>query len=361
MGMALVACAWVMIAGDRPGDPVIEKGPYTLVYPANFGNRIYIPATNPLTKEGVYLGRLLFYEPLLSANDKISCASCHQQKKAFTDGRSFSPGVDQSLTTRNAMTLANLLWVKNLFWDGRAASLEEQAVTPLTAPHEMGRSLEASAHKLSHTAPYPFLFKEVFGSDTISGERIVKAIAQFERTLISANSRYDQYLQGSYQPRPEEAAGMALFNSESQLPGSGRRGAGCAHCHGGPKTFNELYHNNGLDSLPKDPGRETVTGIAADWGRFRMPTLRNIALTAPYMHDGRFKTLEEVIDHYSEHIEQSPSLSALLQNTPKDITGRGLHLTAAGKKNILSFLNMLTDSTFINDPRFSDPHIKQVN
>ncbi len=239
-----------------------------------------------------------------------------------------------------------------------ASGLEEQAITPLTAPHEMGQSLQTSAYKLSRTRPYPILFKEVFGSDTISGERIIKAIAQFERTLVSAGSRYDKYLQGRYQPTPREAAGMKLFMAESQPPNATTRGAGCGHCHGGPKTFIELYHNNGLDSLPTDAGRENVTGMEADRGRFRVPTLRNIALTAPYMHDGRFKTLEEVIDHYSEHIQPGPTLSTLLQ---ANAATHGLHLAPQEKKDILLFLDMLTDSTFINDPRFSDPHLKQIN
>ena len=327
------------------GDPVPEKGPYTLSYPAYFGNRLNIPSDNPMTKEGVYLGRLLFYEPRLSAGDKRSCGSCHQQERAFTDGRRFSPGVDGQLTTRNAMSLENLAWIKQFFWDGRAPSLEAQALTPMTSPHEMGQSLARSAWKLNRTREYPPIFKAVFGVDSIRGDQIVKAITQFERTLVSAGSRYDLYLEGKYQPTPEEASGMALFMGESP------RGVGCAHCHGGPKLFLELYHNNGLDSFPQDPGRETVTGYPEDKGRFRVPSLRNIALTAPYMHDGRFGTLDEVIDHYSEHILPSATLSPLLRNP-------GLGLTKSEKACLISFLRMLTDSTFITDPRYADPHQK---
>ncbi len=176
------------------------------------------------------------------------------------------------------MSLANLLWVRNFFWDGRANGLEAQAQVPLTDAHEMGQALELSAKKLQNTHPYPTLFKKAFGSSYITGDQIVKALAQFERTLISANAKYDDYLRGQYEPTTSEQNGMDLFFSN---PSSNKRGAGCAHCHGGPKTFTEQYHNNGLDSISKDAGRETITGRSYDRGRFRVATLRNIALTAP--------------------------------------------------------------------------------
>jgi cytochrome c peroxidase len=337
-------------------DP-IPTGSFQLIYPANFGNRINVPADNPTTKQGVYLGRLLFYETALSANNKLSCSSCHRQEKAFTDGKALSEGVDHVLSTRNSMSLVNLLWTRKFFWDGRAASLEDQAATPLSNPHEMGQSLTISAQKLSRIQSYPALFKLVYGDTLINGDRIVKAIAQFERTLISANSRYDQYLRNAYQPNKQELKGMALFNQFPQ-PEKGIRGANCAHCHGGAKTYMELFHNNGLDSIPKDAGIETLTGLTADRGRFKVPTLRNIALTAPYMHDGRFKTLEEVIDHYSEHIKQSASLSSFLQGESNEIGGTSLKLLPEEKKELIAFFNMLTDSTFISNPAFSNPHLR---
>lgn len=298
---------------------------------------------------------MLFYETKLSANNKLSCASCHRQELAFTDGRAFSPGVDQIPTTRNAMSLQNLLWVRQLFWDGRASGLEEQALTPLTNTHEMGQSMLNSAAKLRRISGYPALFKAAFGNDTITKEKIVKAIAQFERTLISDHSRYDGYLQGSYQPSQAETDGMNLFMTDPQ-PGKGIRGAGCAHCHGGPKLFLEQFHNNGLDSAPIDPGRAAVTGMAADKGRFRVPTLRNIALTAPYMHDGRFATLREVLDHYSDHIAEGPTLSPQLRQASNTTGGHALALSDTEKRSVISFLLMLTDSTFIKDPRYADPH-----
>jgi cytochrome c peroxidase len=337
-------------------NPEIPTGGYKLNYPANFGNRINVPADNPTTQQGVYLGRLLFYEKKLSATNTIFCGSCHQQSKAFTDGKALSIGINNQLATRNSMSLANLLWTRKFFWDGRANGLEEQAIFPLTNPHEMGQSIAVSIQKLSNTKLYPGLFKIVYGDSTITGERIVKAISQFERTLISANSRYDQYLSGSYKPTEDELKGMELFN-RGPNPEKGIRGANCTHCHGGPKTYLELFHNNGLDSVSKDEGMAAFTGLVTDRGRFKVPTLRNIALTAPYMHDGRFKTLDEVIDHYSEHIKQSVSLSAFLQNESNETGGKSLKLLPKEKKQLIAFLNMLTDSTFITDKWFADPHL----
>lgn len=336
-----------------PGDTT----PLKIVYPDYFGGRIDIPAGNPTTQQGVLLGRMLFYETALSANNRLSCAGCHQQKFAFTDGRRFSRGADGTLQPRNSMSLANLLWVRHLFWDGRAAGLEQQAETPLTATHEMGQSLEASAARLRNKKSYAAYFKDAFGSDSITGETIVKALAQFERTLVSANARYDKYLQGQYQPTASERNGIALFYTNPD-PARNIRGAACGHCHGGPKTFTELFHNNGLDSMPQDPGREKITGQPYDKGRFRVVTLRNIALTAPYMHDGRFNTLEEVVSHYNEHIVANELLSPFLQNNSNTAGGRLLGLTPQEKKDLVAFLNMLTDSSFITDKRFSNPFLK---
>ena len=333
----------------------IPIGDYELKYPAYFGNRINTNAKNVLTKQGVFLGRMLFYEPKLSSNNLVSCGSCHQQKLAFTDGQSFSMGVGKVPTTRNSMSLANLLWGRSFFWDGRANSLEGQVIEPITHPNEMGESMENVARKLQKTTLYPPLFKKVFGTDTVTGEQIVKAIAQFERTLISADSKYDYYLQGKYTPTLDESNGMSLFFTNSMAE-KGIRGANCGHCHTGPKMFSELFHNNGLDSIPSDIGREKFTGLAIDNGRFRAVSLRNIALTAPYMHDGRFKTLNEVLDHYSDHIKQSATLSPFLQRTVNNMGGSTIHLSAKEKSDMIAFLQMLTDETFINDPRFSNPH-----
>jgi len=330
--------------------------PYDLSYPAYFGNRLNMPVDNPLTKQGVYLGRMLFYEKRLSSNNSVSCASCHKQQFAFADTVAFGRGFDGTPTRRNAMSLQNLLWVRNFFWDGRAGSLESQAVTPLTDAHEMGQSLTESAQKLQHTNIYPALFSEAFGLDSITPDGIVKALAQFERTLISANSAYDKYLQGRYQPTASELNGMTLFFNEPD-PLHNNRGASCGHCHGGPKIFNELYENNGLDSVLTDTGRASITGMPNDRGRFRVVTLRNIAITAPYMHDGRFNKLEEVLEHYNSGIHPSASLSPFILHNSNQLHGKSLLLTASEKQDIIAFLNMLTDSTFVSNKAFSDPFI----
>lgn len=350
IGTILIAGVSAWTGADDP----VPSGPYGLRYPAAFGGRFTIPADNPTTQEGVYLGRMLFYEPKLSSTQTISCASCHQQERAFTDGLALSVGVGGKRTRRNSMSLTNLLWVRQLFWDGRSRSLEEQVLVPLGHADEMGSKAGEASRTLQQTSPYPALFNRVFGSDTITDARIGKAIAQFERTLISADSRYDHYLQGHYQLTESEQRGLKLFNSAS-APERNVRGGNCAHCHGGPKLYQEVFHNNGLAPKPTDTGRQAVTGLASDSGRFRVPTLRNVALTAPYMHDGRLATLEEVLDHYSEHIQPGPALSREL---PAETNG--FHFTAAEKTDLLVFLRMLTDSAFAHNPQFANPHLSPL-
>lgn len=355
--LLFVFVAALILVAATNADPVYTD-PYKLEYPDYFGNRISIPDNNPTTKQGVYLGRMLFYETKLSSSKTISCASCHQQKLAFTDGKAFSSGINNVPTKRNSMSLANLLWVRNFFWDGRAKGLEAQAIIPLNDAHEMGAYLDKAVKDLQKTKNYPALFNDAFGSPDVTKDRIAMAIAQFERTLISANSPYDKYLRGVYKPTTAELNGMEMFMNSAEA-NKNIRGASCAQCHGTPKIYMELFHNNGLDSIPTDLGRESLTGMANDRGRFRVVTLRNIELTAPYMHDGRFKNLEEVLDHYNEHILPSKTLSVTLQNRPNDVGGKSLGLTATEKANIISFLKMLTDSSFVNNPKFSNPHIKQ--
>lgn len=351
----LLALGLVGVSAWTVADDPVPDGAYPLRYPPAFGGRFTIPADNPLTQQGVELGRLLFYEPRLSSTQTISCGSCHQQASAFTDGRALSLGVSGKPTRRNAMSLTNLLWVRQLFWDGRANGLEEQALIPLHHADEMGLKPGEAARALQRIAPYPALFRRVFGSDTVTDVRIAKALAQFERTLISADSRYDRYLADRDTLSAAEQRGLRLF-STAPAPERGIRGGNCAHCHGGPKLMQEVFHNNGLDPQPTDAGRRDVTGLALDQGRFRVPTLRNIALTAPYMHDGRLPTLEAVLDHYSEHVRASPTLSRELtlgaDSTP------GLRLTAGEKADLSAFLRVLTDTAFVSNPQFADPRVR---
>jgi cytochrome c peroxidase len=336
--------------------PPAETGPYALELPWYYSRKFTIPESNPLTKEGVQLGRMLFYEKRLSGNNTMSCNSCHQQKLAFTDGKAFSKGIAEKAGRRSSMSLVNLLWVPELFWDGRSRSLEEQALIPIEDPVELHQSLQKAVQKLQHTSFYPERFRLAFGSDIITAENIGRALAQFQRTLISSNSRYDQHLRGEYQLTPQERNGMNLFFTHPEAE-TGLRGANCGDCHGSHLTTLNTFHNNGLDVTPKDPGRKLVTQRQSDLGRFRAPTMRNIALTAPYMHDGRFTTLEEVLDHYNEHIQTSPTLDPLIIEASNEPNGRSLLLTEEEKKDVIAFLHLLTDSTFIQDKKFSNPFL----
>ncbi|MBD2770431.1 cytochrome-c peroxidase [Hymenobacter sp. BT664] len=350
------------LAGCRPeGDPPGPDGPptptaYNLVLPSYFPTPTTPPADNPLTVEGVALGRRLFYETALSLDNTVACASCHRQELAFTDGRARAVGVHRAESPRSSMSLANLLWEPRLTWDGVATTLEAQARIPIEKPVEMHQSLAVGAARLQQLPAYPTLFNQAFGSRTITEENILKALAQFERTLISSNSRYDRFRRGDRAALSAyEQQGLVLFSTH---PDGTRRGGNCGDCHSGDLQTNHTFSNNGLDLAPADRGLGGVSGQPTDNGKFRVPSLRNIALTAPYMHDGRFATLEQVLDHYNEHVVlNSPNIDPLLLNTTNDPRQRSLtlDLTAAEKAQIVAFLRTLTDSTFITDPRFARP------
>ena len=337
-----------------PGTTPYETGPL----PELFGS-MPEPKDNPTTVQGVALGRMLFYEKRLSANNTLSCGTCHQQKHAFTDGgKAVSAGVTGINGNRSTMALVNLAWQKTFMWDGRDSSLEKQGRGPVQNPIEMHQNLSRVVNKLQNTETYPLEFFKVFGSKEITEENVFKALAQFERTLISSNSKFDQNeASGGRYFNAQERAGQALYNIHpySKPP----RGANCFDCHGGAHFNRNIITNNGLDNSFTDPGLGGVTGKASDMGKFKAPTLRNIALTAPYMHDGRFKTLEEVLDHYNEHVQMnSPTLDP--QMTTSNLVGTQvqLGLTPQEKEQVIAFLKTLSDSTFVNDPRFSDPFVK---
>ncbi len=322
-----------------------QTTPYELQIPAGLPE-MPIPADNPMTVEGVALGRRLFYDEILSGDNTQSCASCHKQEFGFSDDNRFSEGITGALGNRQAMALINLGWnTRGFFWDGRAATLEQQALGPVNNPIEMNTTWQAVAAKLNAHAEYPTLFKQAFDADVIDSTHVTKALAQFMRTLISGNSRMDKwYVRQEIQLTQEELRGYTVFNSEV---------GDCFHCHslGGGLNTDNKYHNNGMDTVFADPGRYAVTGDPMDLGRFRTPTLRNIELTAPYMHDGRFFTLEEVIDHYSEHVKVSSTVDPLME-----LVGfGGAHLTDADKQALIAFLRTFTDQDFVSNPDFSDP------
>ncbi len=325
---------------------IVMAEPYALNPPLHFGRMYEIPPKNPLTKEGVALGEALFYDTRLSADNTISCATCHKPELAFTDGLPVSIGIRGQASERNAPSLANLLWQKHFFWDGRVRTLEEQVLHPIKSKIEMDMTLPALVGKLQATEQYPDLFKKAFGSRKITPENTAKALAQFVRTLISADARYDKIVKGEALPTPREQQAIQLFFTHP-IPEQGLRGANCGDCHGSHLTTLGTFHDNGLDALPTDKGLGAITGKATDVGKMKTPSLRNIALTAPYMHDGRFKTLREVLDHYNEHIKPSPNLDPLIQQASNEVQGTSLKLTEAEKEDILLFLEMLTDTSFV--------------
>lgn len=300
-----------------------------------------IPDDNPLTVEGIALGRKLFYDPILSGDSTQSCSSCHLQENAFSDPKQFSIGIDGLAGDRNASAIVNPGWLPSAFWDGRATSLEDQALGPVPNPIEMHQEWVDALVKLNADSLYSTDFKVAFGEITITKELVAMAIAQFERTLISDQSKYDLFLDDQLSLSPLEAAGFNLFFSEK---------AECFHCHGTPLFTDNDFHNNGLDEILTDPGYMDVTKNSADDGKFRTPTLRNIEFSAPYMHDGRFQTLEEVIDFYSEGVKTSHSIDPLMPNDKG-----GFHWTALEKLQLIAFLKALSDTNFINNPEFSNP------
>ena len=359
-GLIVAACSHSDGAADAPtpAPAVAAPTPYALVLPSNFPGSPLLPTDNPLTVEGVDLGRHLFYEKALSVDNTVACASCHRQALAFTDGLAHAVGVSGARHPRSAMSLSNLLWDPLLTWDGSAQGLEAQARIPLTNTVEMHQPLAASVARLQGQPRYTALFAKAFGAGPVTEDNMLKALAQFVRTLVSGNSRYDKYRRGDRSVlSADEVRGLQLFITHPSGTAAGR-GGNCADCHAGDLQTNHLFANNGLDLTFADLGRAIPTGLASDQGRFRIPSLRNIALTAPYMHDGRFATLDDVLAHYNEHIAfGSPTLDPNILNGSNSPLGPGqpLDLTDTEKKQIVLFLRTLTDSTFIQDPRFGPP------
>jgi len=353
----------ISIIGCKP-DPVVDvckncdltgivyqPAPYTMVKPAGFGE-MYSPPDNPMTLDGVALGKKLFFDPILSKDNTISCGSCHFAAAGMTDNEVFSKGVNGTLGTRSSMSLINVGYHYNgLFWDGRDMTLEEQALDPIENPVEMHNTWPEAVNKLIASSEYGPLFRKAFGISNkieITKELTAKALAQYERSLVSANSRYDAlFLSQTEFPTDQELRGYDMFfnhkGNDPSLPD-----AQCGHCHNGFLLTNNQYANNGLDSFGvltdyPDRGRGAVTNNYIDNGRFRTPTLRNIGFTAPYMHDGRFKTLEEVMEHYTEHIKK-------VQNLDPNLVS--VKLTESQKQDILHFLKTMDDPSIPNNPHF---------
>jgi len=306
-----------------------------------------VPADNPLTVEGVKLGDMLFNEKMLSKDGSQSCASCHLQEHAFSDPRRFSIGVEGLPGTRQAMAVFNMLWRRpgpqgGFFWDGRAELLRHQALMPIQDPLEMNETLENVVSKLQASKTYRDQFVRAFNTDTVNVQLIGRALEQFMNTLVSGNTKFDKVQRGEAMFTPSEQRGRDLFFREVD-PNLGIRGAECFHCHGGPNFSNNQFMNNGLDSDAEftDLGRYNVTQRPPDRARFISPSLRNIAATAPYMHDGRFTTLEEVVDHYNTGVKRSATVELPLMQF--NLRPGGLGLTDQDKQDLVAFLKTLSD------------------
>ncbi len=302
-----------------------------------------LPRDNPLIVERVELGRTLFFEKQLSINGRQACADCHQARYGLGEHKTVSTGAAGQVGTRNAMPLFNLAWKKSFFWDGRAASLREQALQPIQNPLEMNESLTNVVAKLKRAGyDYAAAFTQAFGSPEITPEKIGLALEQYVLVQTSFHSKFDRVQRGQESFTPQEQRGFALFSTEYD-PRRGQFGADCFHCHGGPLFQSQGFANNGLDDVPPDPGREKVTGRAADCGKFAVPSLRNVALTAPYMHDGRFQTLDEVVAHYATGVKRSATLDPNLAKHPDG----GVPLSAEDQRALVAFLQTLTDEQYL--------------
>lgn len=313
-----------------------------------------LPADNLPTVAGVQLGRMLFYEKMLSQDGSQACADCHKQQDGFSDIRKLSIGVAGLPGHRQAMAVMNMAWAQNgLFWDGRAPHVRDQALKPIQDPLEMNETLSNVVSKLSADKRYTDQFIRAFGDATVTSDRAGQALEQFMFTLVSNQSKYDHYKRNEATLTDSEERGRKLFFEEFDPFGT-EHGAECFHCHGGFNFSNDEYMNNALDTDAdqSDIGRQKVTNDPADHAKFRVPSLRNIALTAPYMHDGRFATLEEVVEHYNSGAKASATADELLQYS---LQPSGLQLTVQNKADLVAFLRTLTDDSFTTNPAFKSP------
>ena len=317
--------------------PIVDTNNIKEIIPAGWPTPHYNFSNNKLTADGFLLGKELFYDPILSSDNSISCGSCHQQFAAFSNfGHAQSHGVNSLLGTRNSPTLQNLNWNTSFFHDGGVLNIEQFPAAPITNPVEMNETLSNLIVKINATSHYKTAFKNAFGSDTITTQRIFKALAQFMGTMYSYNSKYDNVKAGKVSFTSNEQAGYNLFTQH------------CANCHQEPLFTNYDFKNNGIgvNVAYKDSGRWRITHNPMDIYKFKIPSLRNIEKSLPYMHDGRFSTLEACLDHYASNIANSP-------NVEPQLVG-GIALTPQNKSDIIAFLKTLTDPTFLNDSRYAE-------
>lgn len=312
-------------------------------YPQGWTEPTYNFENNPISNEKVALGRKLFYEPRLSEDNTISCASCHLSYTAFTHvDHALSHGIRDSIGTRNSPALVNLAWGKQFMWDGAVNHLDVQALAPITHPAEMGEDLNNVIKKLQASEEYPPLFQSAFGDPVITGEHLLKALASFQVTLISANSKYDKMVRREAEFSEQEINGYELFK------------ANCSSCHPEPLFTTGEFANNGLpvDSTLNDWGRMLITKQSEDSLKFKIPSLRNVEFSFPYMHDGRFRSLSQVMSHYEKGVQLSPTLAPELR---KDGPKAGISLSSTEKTDLVAFLLTLTDKEFLFNPDHAFP------
>ena len=320
----------------KKDDEIVPINDFGFKKPSYFPEPHYTFENNTLTKLRFELGRDLFYDTILSLDNSISCASCHSQTHGFSDHNvALSAGVNGTLGVRNSPSLANLAWYPSFMWDGGVNSIETFSVAPITNPLEMHETIYQVIGKLNANTAYRSKFKLAYAVDSITDQKMLQALAQYMAMLISDDSKYDKYKKGTYTFTADENEGYTLFQSK------------CASCHTEPLFTDFSFRNNGLDASFTDIGRGLITQNTADNGKFKVPSLRNVQLTYPYMHDGRYFNLSQVLDHYANGVQSSstldPSLSA------------GIPLTADEKLKIIAFLKTLTDYTFMANPIFSEP------
>jgi len=338
----IASLSFAALAGCSGSDPAPANAETPLLItsttPAGFPkgtNKDQAPADNALTEDRALLGKRLFYDPQLSRTNDVSCATCHQQAYAFSDPGAVSTGVDGRTGTRNAPSIANAAWGRSFFWDGRAHTLEEQAGQPIENPVEMDSSVSDAVAKVAADPSYVETFEKAYGEPP-NADSLQKALASFVRSLVSGNSPYDRHLRGDDTDfGPQRQRGEALFLSEK---------CECYHCHPGGQLSNEGYFNDGTYTVGGDTGRQQVSGRVGDIGKFKVPGLRNVAVSAPYMHDGSVPTLEAVIEQYDQGGRGDPTTDPLI---------KPMSLTSDEKADLLEFLNSFTDPSLLEDARFA--------
>lgn len=334
--LGLSAFQQPLTGADKPKTDTLQ-----VKLPVNFPKPVYDFERNPVTRSGFELGKTLFYAQVLSSDQSVSCSSCHRASGAFANfDVPLSKGVKDCLGERNAPPLFNLAWQKEFMWDGRIKHLADVPVNAITSTCEMNSNLDSLVARISHDPTYSLLFNQAFGHTGITSENILKALAQFTSMMISANSRYDSFIrkEADGDLTPDEQSGYTLFKQK------------CSTCHTEPLFTDGSYRNNGLDEFSRDSGRDSLTHISTDKGKFRVPSLRNVEITRPYMHDGRFSSLKQVLQHYNGNVKNHANLDPVLKKNGK----LGIPLSDPEQTRIIAFLKTLTDVDFINDRRFNN-------